>query len=93
MECSKTSIGRAMPPTSIDQEAMEWRSYSGRFPASQGRNVLAVRGFNLDAHDPDFLLTLQLDGVSSIDRRRNQFSCGLLLREKNHQHPIRAFPL
>ena len=78
-----------------DQEAMEWRSYS--LDASllhKGWNVLAVRGFNLDAHDPDFLLTLQLDGVSSIDRGSEpMFMRSPSPGEKNHQTPDQSLPL
>ena len=83
MECSRNHRLSHMPPTSTDASLVH-----------KGRNVLAVRGFNLDAHDPDFLLTLQLDGVSSIDRGSEpMFMRSPSPGEKNHPTPDQSLPL
>ena len=96
MECSKNIDWKGHATDEHpDQEAMEWRSYS--LDASlvhKGRNVLAVRGFNLDAHDPDFLLTLQLDEVSSIDGESEpMFMRSPSPGEKNHPTPDQSLPM
>ena len=83
------------PSQNPDQSAIQWRS----FPLSasmlkQGKNVLAIRGFNLSAQDPDFLVNSSLDGLSYVDQEvESRFMRSPSPGEKNTYSPGEDLPL